>query len=153
VRKLGRELGVEAMPLHNRVGDKSDLLDGMVDRVFGEIELPAASDWKEQMKARGAMVREVLSRHPWALGLMDSRLTPGQETLGRHDAVIDTLLWSGFSVKMAAHAYSVMDSYLYGFVLKEISLPFGSPEEGGQPSFRQPGRISRIRQNDGRGDA
>ncbi len=130
MRKLGRELGVEAMSLYNHVADKSELLDGMVDSVFSEIEDPAGSgEWRQEMKTRAFSTREVLNRHPWAIGLMDSRLTPGPATLQHHDSVIGTLRQAGFTVEMAAHAYSALDSYTYGFVLQEVSMPFERPEE------------------------
>ena len=133
MRKLGGELGVEAMSLYNHVASKSDLLDGMVDLVFSEIVSPSGEgSWQQQMRNRVGSAREALKSHPWAIGLMDSRLTPGPATLRHHDAVIGVLRQAGFPVEMAAHAYSVLDSYLYGFVLQEISLPFDSPEESAE---------------------
>ncbi len=133
MRKLGGELGVEAMSLYNHVADKSELLDGMVDLVFSEIGSPSGQgSWQSQMRSRMGSAREALKRHPWAIGLMDSRLTPGPATLGHHDTVIGALRQAGFPVEMAAHAYSVLDSYLYGFVLQEVSLPFDGPEESAE---------------------
>lgn len=130
MRKLGDALGVEAMSLYNHVANKGDLLDGMVDFVFSEIDLPAAgADWKTAMRQRAISAREVLSRHPWAIGLMESRTSPGPATLRHHDAVIGSLRRGGFSIEMAAHAYSVLDSYVYGFALQEASLPFENAEE------------------------
>ncbi len=130
MRRLGETLGVEAMSLYNHVANKSDLLDGMVDRVFGEIDLPAPdADWRVAMRQRAISARDVLSRHPWAIGLMDSRSTPGPATLRHHDAVIGSLRSGGFSVELAAHAFSLLDSYLYGFALQEASLPFSTGEE------------------------
>jgi AcrR family transcriptional regulator len=127
MRKLGEVLGVEAMSLYNHVANKSELLDGMVDMVFREIGLPAGgADWKSAMRQRAVMARQVLSRHHWAIGLMGSRASPGPATLRHHDAVIGSLLAADFSVEMAAHAFSVLDSYIYGFALQEASLPFGS---------------------------
>jgi hypothetical protein len=130
MRKLGDALGVEAMSLYNHVANKGDLLDGMVDFVFSEIDLPTAgADWKTAMRQRAVSAREVLSRHPWAIGLMESRTSPGPATLRHHDAVIGSLRRGGFSIEMAAHAYSVLDSYVYGFALQEASLPFDTAEE------------------------
>jgi AcrR family transcriptional regulator len=130
MRKLGVELGVEAMSLYNHVANKTDLLDGMIDGVFAEIGLPPEGpDWKTAMRERGISIREVLSRHRWAIGLMESRATPGPATLRHHDAVIGVLRGAGFSVAMAAHAYSVLDSYIYGFALQEPSLPFDTGAE------------------------
>lgn len=130
MRKLGVELGVEAMSLYNHVANKSDLLDGMIDSVFSEIDLPTGDiDWRTAMRRRAISAREVLSRHQWAIGLMESRATPGPATLRHHDAVIGTLRTAGFSIELTAHAYSVLDSYIYGFALQEPSLPFDTGEE------------------------
>ena len=102
----------------------------MIDMVFGEIDLPSATaDWKTEMRERAISAREALGRHPWATGLMDSRTTPGPATLRHHDTVIGTLREAGFSIEMAAHAFSVLDSYTYGFAMQEQSLPFETEEE------------------------
>ncbi len=130
MRRLAGELGVEAMSLYHHVANKEAILDGMVDRVFSEIELPAIdADWKPAMRERASSARAALVRHPWAVGLMDSRTTPGPATLGHHDAVIGCLRQAGFSLAMAGHAFSILDSYVYGFALQEISLPFDTAEE------------------------
>jgi AcrR family transcriptional regulator len=125
MRKLAQELGVEAMSLYRHVRNKGEIVDGMVDLVFGEIGLPPLGvDWKTAMRERAISAREVLARHRWAIGLMESRSTPGVATLQHHDAVIGCLREAGFSIAMAAHAYSVLDSYIYGFALQQASLPF-----------------------------
>src|SRR6202521_560995 len=129
MRKLGQELGVEAMSLYNHVRNKVDMLDGMVDVVFSEIDLPADGiDWRTAMRQRAISARQALLRHPWAIGLMESRATPGPATLRHHDAVLGSLRTAGFSVDMAAHAYSVLDGYIYGFTLTELTLPFRNTE-------------------------
>jgi AcrR family transcriptional regulator len=130
MRKLGEVVRVEAMSLYNHVANKGDLLDGMVDLVFSEIRLPSAGvDWKTAMRQRAISAREVLSRHPWGIGLMESRSTPGPATLRHHDAVLGILRTAGFSVELAAHANSLLDSYIYGFALQEANLPFDTPQE------------------------
>lgn len=130
MRKLGEALGVEAMSLYNHVANKSELLDGMVDVVFGEIDLPEGEgDWRTAMRQRAISARDVLSRHRWAIGLMESRSIPGPATLRHHDTVLGSLRGGGFSVAMAAHAFSVLDSYIYGFALQEANLPFSTGEE------------------------
>lgn len=132
MRKLGQEIGVEAMSLYNHVANKDDLFDGMVDVIFGEIGLPpTGADWKAAMRGRAIAARAVVSRHPWAIGLMESRMRPGPATLRHHDAVIGCLREAGFSIAMAAHAFSVLDSYIYGFALQQRNLPFRTPEEVG----------------------
>ena len=130
MRKLAQELGVEAMSLYHHVANKDAILDGLIDLVFGEIDLPVGeADWKAAMRSRAVSAREVLRRHPWATGLMDSRSTPGPATLRHHDAVLGILRTAGFPLELAAHAYSLLDSYIYGFALQETSLPFNTPEE------------------------
>jgi AcrR family transcriptional regulator len=130
MRRLGEALGVEAMSLYNHVTNKDDVLDGMIDVVFDEIGLPDGdTDWKTAMRQRAISVREVLSRHRWAIGLMESRTTPGPATLRHHDAVIGTLRNAGFSIELTAHAYSALDSYIYGFAMQEPSLPFDTAQE------------------------
>jgi AcrR family transcriptional regulator len=133
MRRLGQELGVEAMSLYNHVANKDDMLDGMVDVVFSEIGLPPRDvDWRAAMRDRAISARDVLTRHPWAIGLMDSRSTPGTATLRHHDAVIASLRGAGFSIELAAHAFSLLDSYIYGFALQQISLPFSGSEEAAE---------------------
>src|SRR5215469_7770878 len=138
MRKLGEKLGVEAMSLYNHVARKSDLLDGMIDLVFSEIELPAgdiaagdkaAAGWRAEMRKRAVSARLALRRHPWAIGLMESRTSPGPATLTHHEAVLGCLRQAGFSVELTAHAYSLLDSYIYGFALQEASLPFDTPQQ------------------------
>ncbi len=133
MRKLGEALGVEAMSLYNHVANKSDLVDGMIDVVFGEIELPQdAPDWREAMRRRAVSARRVLGRHRWAIGRMESRTSPGPATLRHHDAVLGCLRRAGFSIELTAHAYSLLDSYIYGFALQEATLPFRSGEESAE---------------------
>jgi AcrR family transcriptional regulator len=130
MRRLAQELGVEAMSLYHHVPSKDAILDGMVDRVFAEIELPAPElDWKRALRRRSASVRAALLRHRWALGVLESRAAPGPTTLAHHDAVLGCLRGAGFSVVLAAHAYAVLDAFVYGFVHTELTLPFSTPEE------------------------
>ena len=126
---IARRLGAEAMSLYRHVRNKDDILDGIVDLVFAEIELPAnGTHWKAAMRRRAISVREVLSRHPWAIGLLESRTVPGPANLRHHDAVLGVLLGAGFSAAMATHAYNLVDSFIYGFALQERTLPIATPE-------------------------
>lgn len=130
MRRLGEAVGVEAMSLYHHVTNKEDLLDGMVDLVFAEVDLPVpGDDWRPSMRRRALSMRSVLSRHRWATGLMDSRVTPGHAILRHQDAVLGCLRRGGFSVALTAHAVSVLDGYIYGFVLQETALPFDTPDE------------------------
>jgi AcrR family transcriptional regulator len=139
MRNVAKKLGVEAMSLYNHVANKEDIIDGLVDIVFGEIEVatPGAVDWKTSMRERAISVRAALNRHRWAVGLMEGRMSPGPATLQNHDAVLGCLRESGFSFREAVHAYSVMDAYIYGFALQERGLPFDAPEETAQVMERQ----------------
>jgi AcrR family transcriptional regulator len=131
MRNVARQLGVEAMSLYHHVDGKDALLDAMVDHVFTLIELPpAGSPWRTAMHARATTARQVLGRHPWALGLIESRSNAGEANLAHHDGVLGLLRGDGFSVPAAAHAYSVLDAYVFGFVLTEQNLPFDGSAEG-----------------------
>ena len=133
MRKLGQQLGVEAMSLYKHVANKDDMLDGMVDVVFSEIDLPSDRvHWKTAMRERAVSARQALSRHPWAIGLTESRMKPGPANLRHHDTVIGCLREAGFSIAMAMHAYSALDSYIYGFALQEKSLPFDTSDQVGE---------------------
>ena len=125
MRRLADALGAGAMTLYHHVPNKDALLDGMVEIVFGEIELPTTDvDWKTAMRRRALSTREALNRHRWAVGLMESRITPGPNSLRLHDAVLGVLREAGFSVEQTIQAYSVQDAYIYGFALQEKSVPF-----------------------------
>ncbi len=130
MRKLGQELGVEAMALYYHFANKDEIVDGIVDLVFSEIDRPAAgADWKGAMRQRSISVRDALSRHRWAIGLMESRRSPGPANLRHHDAVIGSLRAGGFDIAQVAHAYALLDAYVYGFALTKMNLPFDTPEE------------------------
>lgn len=125
LRSLAQSMGTKPMSLYHYVANKEEILDGIVDLVFGEIDLPeAGGDWREEMHRRGHAVRSALKRHPWAVGLLESRTSPGPATLRHHDATLGTLRAAGFTVQMTAHAYALLDSYIYGFALQEAGLPF-----------------------------
>ncbi len=120
MRELGRHLGVDAMSLYNHVDNKDDLLNGIVDLVVGEIDLPADSDhWATAMHERARSAQQVFSRHPWAAALIDSRTSSGPQRLRYLDWVIGTLRQAGFSIEVALHAYSALDSYVYGFARQQ----------------------------------
>jgi AcrR family transcriptional regulator len=130
MQQIGRRLGVEAMSLYRHVRNKDDILDGIVDLVFAEIELPAdRSNWRTVLRARSISTRAALRRHPWAITLMESRMAPGPANLRSHEDTLTVLLDSGCSATMATHAYNLVDSYVLGFALQEVSMPFSNAEE------------------------
>ncbi|SDX23487.1 transcriptional regulator, TetR family [Arthrobacter sp. cf158] len=125
IRTLAQSMGTKPMSLYYYVANKDEILDGIVDMVFSEIELPLPDgDWREEMQRRAHAVRSALKRHPWAVGLLESRSAPGPATLRHHEATLATLRAAGFSVQLTAHAYALLDSYIYGFALQEAALPF-----------------------------
>lgn len=135
IRKLAAELDVKPMAIYHHVPNKDSILDGIVDAVFAEIDLPPTDvDWREAMRLRCVSAREVLGRHPWAPPLMESRTSPGPATLHHHDAVLACLRRGGLSWSLTAHAYAVLDSYVYGFALQEANLPFEDEQQVGELS-------------------
>ncbi len=129
MRNVGKELGVEAMSLYHHLAGKDALLDALADWVYTQIDLPDPDrPWRAAMVERAASARRALAAHPWALGLVESRRTPGPALLRHHDAVLGCLRRNGFSVALASHAFSALDAYVYGFVLTEVSLPFEAGE-------------------------
>ncbi|MCH1882384.1 TetR/AcrR family transcriptional regulator C-terminal domain-containing protein [Agrococcus sp. ARC_14] len=129
MRSVGRELGVEAMSLYHHVAGKEALLDLLADWLMAQIEAPTADgDWRAGLHARAHSSRAALGAHPWGLSLLESRRSPGLALLRGHEAVQAALRAGGFSVRLAAHAFSVLDAYVSGFVGAEQQLPF---EPGG----------------------
>jgi len=138
MRKLAKELGVEAMSLYNHVASKTDLLDGMVDIVFSEIDVPAATgDWKAELRKRAVSTRAALNRHRWAIGEMEGRTTHGPNNLRLHDAVLGCLRAAGFSIAMTVRAMSVQDAYIYGFALQQADMSSETPEDFAAEAQRQ----------------
>ena len=124
MRRLGETLGVEAMSLYHHLPNKTALLDAMVDRVFAEMDPPSGDDWRAGLRARAVSQRAVLRRHRWALSVIESRATPGYETIRHHEATLGFLRRTGFAVRATGHAYALLDAFVMGFVLQEQQLPF-----------------------------
>jgi AcrR family transcriptional regulator len=130
MRKLGQELGVEAMAVYYHFSNKDEVIDGIVDIVFSEIDLSGdGTGWRTAMRRRAISMCDVLRRHRWAIGLMEARRNAGPANLRHHDGVIGSLRAGGLDIEMAAHAYSTLDSYIYGFALTKMNLPFDVSEE------------------------
>ncbi len=144
MRALAQELGVVPMALYKHVANKDELLDGMVDIVFGEIELPSEDlDWRSAMRRRATSTRAALGRHGWAIGMMESR-RPGPANLRNHDAVMGWLRKAGFSFAMAIHAYSLQDAYIYGFALQERDTAFETADSAGEAARRRAATIGAL---------
>lgn len=132
MRRLAERLGVEAMSLYHHFPGRDAILDGMVDDVFAEIRFAVDADWRAAMRARALSARDVFSRHPWAVGLLESRTNPGPASLRHLESVLRCLRQGGFSLALAGHAFAVLDSYIYGFVLQEQNLPFQGDDGVGE---------------------
>jgi AcrR family transcriptional regulator len=129
MRKLAQVLGVQAMSLYNHVANKDDLLDGIVDRVVSEIEVPSLdTDWKTAIRRRATSAHAVLLRHPWATMPLVSRVNVGPAMLRYVDATLGCLVEAGFSFEMADCAWNAIDSHIYGFTLQELNFPFEAAE-------------------------
>jgi AcrR family transcriptional regulator len=138
MRKLAKELDVEAMSLYHHVANKDDLLNGMIDIVFGEIDAPSpGGDWKAELRKRAESTRAALLRHRWAVGEMEGRSNHGHANLRVRDAVLGCLLGAGFSVEMAIHAYSIQDAYIYGFALQQTDMSSETAEDFAAEAQRQ----------------
>ncbi|MCK6525643.1 TetR/AcrR family transcriptional regulator [Myxococcota bacterium] len=125
MRALGASLGVQAMSLYNHIKGKEDLLDGMVGLVVAEIEAPSpALPWRLAMERRAHSAHDVLMRHPWACGLLMSRVNVAPSMLSYINATLACLIQAGFSLPMADYAWNAMDSFIYGFTLQRLNFPF-----------------------------
>jgi AcrR family transcriptional regulator len=126
MRRLGQELGVEAMSLYNHVANKEDILGGMVDIVMGEIELPAVgADWKAAIRRTAISAYEVLLGHPWAANLVLSGPGLSYARLRYMDGILGALRNGGFSAEMTDHAYHALDSHIMGFTLWQVGISAG----------------------------
>jgi AcrR family transcriptional regulator len=129
MRRLGQELGVEAMSLYKHVANKGEVLAGLAEAVLGEVELPTADDgWREGARRRAVSTRAALARHPWATVVLGGS-GPNPAMLRNLDAVIGCLRRGGFSVAQAARALSLLDAYTYGYAVQEANLPFDGQAE------------------------
>lgn len=130
MRRLGAELGFEAMALYKHVSNKDEILDAMVELVIGEIEIPSeGASWREAMRRRAISARKVLGRHSWAIGLLEARGLNGPTAMRYLNAIIGNLTSAGFAMELAAHAFSLLDSYVYGHVIQEVSMTIGTSAE------------------------
>lgn len=111
------------MALYKHFSSKDEILDGMVDLVVSRIDTSVErTDWRDAMRSRALSAREVLRRHSWGIGLLDSRRSMGPNQLRYVDAILGSLRSAGFGVPDAAHAFSLLDSYVYGHVVQEMSM-------------------------------
>lgn len=129
IRSVAERLDVKPMALYHHVQNKDEILDGLLDLVFGEIDLPELDrPWRAEVEKTASSARRALRAHPWAIVLLQGGTSPGPATLRHHDAMIGVLRGAGLSVRDTAHAYALLDSYVYGFALSEAALPINGPE-------------------------
>ena len=130
MRRLGQELGVEAMSLYNHVANKDDIVDGILELVLGEIEVPSGeADWKTEIRRTAISSHEVFLRHRWACSLMMHRPNASAGRMPWMEAVLRTLREAGFSADMTHHAYHALDSHITGFTLWQVNMPFETKAE------------------------
>ncbi len=130
MRKLGQELGVEAMSLYNHVENKDDIVDGITELVLAEIEVPSGeADWKTELRRTAISSHEAFLRHRWACSLMMSRPKASPPRMLWMEAVLRTLREAGFSADMTHHAYHALDSHITGFTLWQVNMPFETKAE------------------------
>ena len=128
MRALGDALGVQAMSLYNHVANKDAILDGIVDLVVSEMEVPSAADpWKDAMRKRCSSAHAVLLRHPWACGQL-ARANTGPAMIRYVDATLGCLHGAGFSLEEADRAWNALDSHVFGFTLQKLNFPFKADE-------------------------
>ncbi len=131
IRRIAAELDISPMAIYHYVADKEEILDAMVDRVYLEIGLPViGAPWRVEMQRRAHAARRALRSHPWAVALLDSRTSPGLETIRHNDAVAGCLRTAGMSLRLTAHAVAVLDTVVFGFAVQEAALPFGPDDVG-----------------------
>ena len=124
MRRVAGELGVQAMSLYNHVASKDALLDGMLERVLGEVELPApGGDWEAELRRSTISMHDVLLAHPWACGLVmaPARWPGAMGARARYiEALLATLREGGFTPELAYHAYHSLDAHAVGFTMWEL---------------------------------
>ena len=120
MRRLGQELGVEAMSLYNHVANKDDLLNGITDLVLREIELPKAGTWKDALRRHAISAHDVLASHPWACSLALSPDRNSTASVERAEWMLQQLREGGFSPEVTYHAYHALDAHILGFTLWQL---------------------------------
>ena len=130
MRRLGQELGVQAMSLYNHVANKDDLFQGIVDLAMSEIEVPSPqAEWKAALRQSAISAHQAFVRHPWACNLHMSTPRINDDRMLWMEGVLRTLREAGFSPNMTHHAYHALDSHITGFTLWLVNMPFDSREE------------------------
>lgn len=149
MRNLAAKLGVEAMSLYKHVANKDAVLDGLVEIILREMEIPpVGTPWREAMRRRAWSVRHTILRHPWASVLLESRMAPSEARMRYADTVLSILNKAGFPPEVQYRAFGLLDSYVYGFVLQEVNWPTKEPDRlkavAGVKEFLKDGRYPTL---------
>jgi len=123
MRRLGAELGVEAMSLYHYFAGKDQILEAMLDVVYGEIEVPPIDgDWRASMRQMAISFHNALLRHRWACALLMSSVDLNETRMGHMDRLLGRLAEAGLSDTLVDHAYHALDSYVVGFTLWQLPI-------------------------------
>jgi AcrR family transcriptional regulator len=131
MRKLAKELGVEAMSLYKHVANKDEILAGVLDLVASEIELPDGPDWRTALRRNAISTRDVFVRHRWAGRLWMSQQSGGPERLRLANWMLKTLREAGFSGDLIYHAFHILEAHILGFTVMQLSFPYKGEELAG----------------------
>jgi AcrR family transcriptional regulator len=132
MRRLAKELGVEAMSLYNHVANKDEILVGIVELVASEVEDPSTEgglDWKTAIRRSAISTHDAFIRHRWSCPLMMKTAAMIPSRMRWMEALLRTLREAGFSPNLTHHAYHALDSHITGFTLWQVSFPFQNREE------------------------
>lgn len=129
MRRLGRELGVEGMALYNHVANKGDLLDGMLEHVAGEIEMPDdCADWRDCARQRSVSAHSALMRHPWSATLWTSSMSLGPARMRYLDSGLRCLREAGFPAQLLDLAFHTIENHIVGHALQALGFPMERDE-------------------------
>lgn len=130
MRRVGHQLGVEAMSLYNHVANKEDLLDGMVEQIVNDIDLsPTGPGWKSALRSRILAARSTMLQHKWAPAVMETRTTIGPGVMRYANSLLEIFRRGGFSYDLAHHALHALGSRSFGF-----SQELFEPDDDAEPS-------------------
>lgn len=134
MRRLGAELGVEAMSLYNHIPNKAAVLDGIAAAVWAEISLPEGEGaWTERIREMARAFRRLAHAHPNVFPLVATRPVEDRPAMRPIEAALATLRSAGFGDEMVVHALNTLVGFVYGYAMREITAltVSGGPEPRG----------------------
>jgi AcrR family transcriptional regulator len=131
MRRVGRELGVEAMSLYNHVRDKEDILDGICEQVLSDFKVPHAGDWTEAARLAAHEYRRLLLAHPTVITLMTERKRPftNPDSLRAYEFALGIFRSAGLTEADSVKAFHTFGGFILGFVTMELGLMVGGPDD------------------------